>query len=63
MKVKELLKVLFDDQCVELLLFGVECLVLFEGFVRDVPEVYLEYSVSSCRSVNSIIRIGCFIWR
>lgn len=63
MKVKELLKVLFDDQRIELIFRDVDSPILFEGCVRDFPDEYLEYLVSSCCSVDSTICIGCFIWR
>ena len=63
MKVKDLLKVLFDDQRVELVFRGVDSTILFEGCVRDFPDEYLEYLVSSCYSDNSIIFIGCIVWR
>ena len=38
MKVKELLKVMFNDQCVTLIRNGLKSSVLFFGTVSDMPD-------------------------
>lgn len=48
MKVKELLKVLFDDQCVTLIRNGLNSAILFFGIVRDIPEEFKSFVVTSC---------------
>ena len=46
MKVKELLKVMFNDQCVTLIRNGLKSSVLF--FVSDMPDEFKNFIVTSC---------------
>lgn len=48
MKVKELLEVLFGGQCVTLIRDGSNPSVLFFGTVRDMPEEFKNFVVTSC---------------
>ena len=48
MKVEELLKVLFDDQRVELARPDLSRFTLFYGLVRDLPDEFKNRVVTSC---------------
>lgn len=48
MKVKELLNVLFDDQCVTLIRNGLNSSILFYGIVRDMSDEFKNFVVTSC---------------
>ena len=48
MKVKELLKVMFNDQCVTLIRNGLKSSVLFFGTVSDMPDEFKNFIVTSC---------------
>lgn len=48
MKVNELLKALFGGQCVTLIRNGSNPSILFFGTVRDVPEEFKNFVVTSC---------------
>ena len=48
MKVKELLNVMFNDQCVTLIRNGANSSILFFGIVRDIPEEFKSFVVTSC---------------
>ena len=48
MKVKELLKVMFNDQCVTLIRNGLKSSVLFFGIVSDMPDEFKNFIVTSC---------------
>lgn len=48
MKVKELSKVMFDDQCVTLIRNGLNSSILFFGTVSDMPDEFKNFIVSSC---------------
>ena len=50
MKVKELLKVMFNDQCINLVRNGLSSSVLFCGAVCNMPEKFENFVVTSCYS-------------
>lgn len=50
MKVKELLKVMFNDQCINLVRNGLSSSVLFRGAVCNMPEEFGDFVVTSCYS-------------
>lgn len=48
MKVKELLKVMFNGQCVTLIRNGLKSSILFFGTVSDMPDEFKNFIVTSC---------------
>ena len=50
MKVKELLKVMFNDQCINLVRNGLSSSVLFRGAVCNMPDEFENFVVTSCYS-------------
>lgn len=53
MKVKELLEVMFDDQCVTLVRNGLSAAILFYGSVCDMLETFKKFVVTSCYPISS----------
>lgn len=54
MKVKDLLKVLFDYQCVTLVRNNLSASILFYGSVCDMPESFKKFVVTSCYPISSV---------